>query len=1422
MNKIFNKELLQNKKILYSLVVFITLFFIHQIINNFTIINNIVKIVIDLAIFLAAIVTIIKYYKEDVKNKNRIEIPPSENNKIIEPTSLSTSFVKSTDDLNNLADTSFLETPLFPTYNKHWDYIYSNEIYFDEKMKIELSDSYSFYFIKGKPGAGKSTFLLWTISNILSDDNNQFKQVIFLNPVNFLNDHSWIKNINKFDNTNTILVIDAIWRGLENKDIVVQKMSQLFSIVKGEKEIDDKIVGPFNILITIRDDEFESVLSHSELASIPLSIIKSTDISNDDKKLKSIIEKYIESYEVKYNDKNENTINKLIYKSDSNPFYIRLVFEDIKKTQAVFNEELVDNIPKGYHNYIWRIISKSYLKEDDSTFPFILLLLINSTYKFSSDLFHLIDKIVNKRNKNRELINNFINSFCIYSNHSELNFQLKEYSIDIHFKSAIFEAMKNSTMVDLSFRSSVDRFIEINNSQFNTTKESIELKLETHLKDGLKEITDINYCYDFAKLSPENLEKAINIFVDKRKETKLNNELLEALCNKLYLLCIEHATKARKDYKNDEVQKYYELAFDKLDLKSEKIDLTAYSGYITKHIIYHHKNNSDEFNFWKNKVIELINSALEIDDTDKIIWQTKALFYKEIGMFNEADDAFKKTLEIDPEHIPSINAYALFLKQLAKFEWVRDPKKSKEYFDNAEEQFNLALLKFSELKDVVNNPQYQRIEMQLKNSYANFLQSKTEWYSSYTERIEIDTKVEEVFEEILNKYPEHGHSVNNYAHFLINKAKILPKYRRNFDNLIKAETMLSDFIKNERSKKSLSYYMALHLLGRYLYTIKAAKIKSKPIDFNSAINYLKESGKSFEIKHNSIVLNELGQLYLKQSLGSPDRDNLLELAKDSFKKSIEILKENKHNALHLGKVFLNLAKIYSFQSDTKSSLDCIDKSIIIADKYSCLPFDYYFTLVELANNFFYENDYSMAVIIYNKALAVYNDLHGEDTKLDPSIIYLRLGELSLKTNNYENAVLYFDKTLENCNEAIFFTNIRLSIKKIMKRIQQSRQPELYNKLLSMRLYCSMQAKLIEPENYKNYVDYGIDLNWSKKYSEAAEVFSEAILLLEQKTSDNPSSDLIEQIGRFYFEKGFSFSELGESEKAEEAFQKALILDKSSISYFRYTKYLLNKNKLKEAFNAFENVIRLYDDLSEIKKEKLFESLREVIKDVAYAYEKSMDNINSSHFFKLCADLYYYDHDSKKSEILGTIAQKFRDHGNLKTSRRIFIQSLRKDSANVKNLSQLGKVSFDLGLYLESAQLLHHSLELRNGIEKQEKWFYENDEKLHQKCLSKIKENHSYSAANNFYESIINDSILLEFESNYKEAKNKINEFYDDFRTNVSNDSLTSEVLMLAADSLWGHCEFEKAIKIKESVSQIEKGKLESIVLDAIIWKNLDS
>jgi tetratricopeptide (TPR) repeat protein len=215
---------------------------------------------------------------------------------------------------------------------------------------------------------------------------------------------------------------------------------------------------------------------------------------------------------------------------------------------------------------------------------------------------------------------------------------------------------------------------------------------------------------------------------------------------------------------------------------------------------------------------------LKIDENDIITRQTLALFYKEIGMFKEADNEFKKTLEIDSEHIPSINAYALFLKQLAKFEWVRDPKKSKEYIDNAEEQFNSALLKFSEFKDVENNPQYQRIEMQLKNSYANFLQSKTEWYSSYTERIEIDTKVEEVFEEILNKYPEHGHSVNNYAHFLINKAKILPKYRRNIDNLIKAETMLSEFITKERSKKSLSFYMALHLLGRYLYTIKAGAL----------------------------------------------------------------------------------------------------------------------------------------------------------------------------------------------------------------------------------------------------------------------------------------------------------------------------------------------------------------------------------------------------------------------------------------------------------------------------------------------------------------------------------------------------------------------------------------------------------------------
>jgi len=1412
---------LTNKRFLIIFFILLLVFIIYQAFFNFVIVSNLVKIIIDLTIFLAALVTVLKYLPSKKKEEDK-SIP--DNFKIENHSLSSVSVINNLSDLNNIANSSFLETPLHPTYNKDWNYIYENEIYFEEKQKINLSSNFCIYFLIGKAGAGKSTFLLWNISKLLSDESNQFKKIVFINPENFLHDNSWIKKISDYDNKSTLLVIDALWRGLENVNDVSKKLLELFTIVRGNKEYNENIVGPFNVFITIRDDEIGNVFSRSEFASFPSSLYQKIEVNNNESTLRKIIDNYIKSYKINSTENlSLNLINKLISKSEGNPFYIRLVFEDIKRqeNEKLELDDFFNSIPTGYLNYLWKNISK-YYGNKDLLFPFIFLLLSNTSAKFTSDFFNFIDKVLTGDNNNYALINKFISTFCISTGNKEKNLNLFEYTIENHFKTAILQAIENSSLIENRFRSTVDYFILIKDTQFNTLKEKIITALEDHLNNGFKEIADINYCRDLAKFSPDKLAKAIDIFINKGKESSLDNLLIESLRNQLYLLCIEHAARARKKYKNTKVQKYYELAFDKLGVRTEKIDLTAYSGFITKHIIYLHKNNSEEFNFWKNKVIELINSALKIDENDIITRQTLALFYKEIGMFKEADNEFKKTLEIDSEHIPSINAYALFLKQLAKFEWVRDPKKSKEYFDNAEEQFNSALLKFSELKDVANNPQYQRIEMQLKNSYANFLQSKTEWYSSYTERIEIDTKVEEVFEKILDKYPEHGHSVNNYAHFLINKAKILPKYRRNFDNFKKAETMLLEFITKERSKKSLSYYMALHLLGRYLYTIKAAKIKSKPIDFNSAIEYLKESGESFEIKHNSIVLNELGQLYLKQSMRSPDRDNLLKLAKDSFKRSIEILKENKHNALHLGKVFLNLAKLYSFQSDTKSSLDCIEKSIIIADKYSCLPFDYFFTLVELANNFFYENDYSMAEIIYNKALAVYNNLHGEDTKLDPSIIYLRLGELSLKTNNYENAVLYFDKTLLNCNEAIFFTNIRLSIKKIMKRIQQSRQPELYNKLLSMRLYCSKQAKLIEPGNYKNYVDYGIDLNWSKQYSEAVEVFSEAILLLEQKNSDNPSPDLIEQIGRFYFEKGFSFSELGESEKAEESFQKALNLDKSSISYFRYTKYLLHQNKLKEAFNAFENVIRLYDDLSEIKKEKLFESLHEVIKDLAFKYEEMEMYSDSSRFFEICSDLYFYDKDSRKSEILGSIGLQFKRHKNLITSRRIFIQSIRKDPNNAKNLSQLGELSFGLGLFMEASKFLYHSLQLRRNQELQESEFYENDKKIYELCQTKIQE-HFYDALNNnYYESIINESILLELDNKNLEAKEKINQFYDDFNNNKSKDSITPEQLMLAADSLWYHGETDKAITIKQIIHNIKKGKLESIVLDAIIWKKLVS
>ena len=90
---------------------------------------------------------------------------------------------------------------------KTWSNV-KEEIDFSRLQPIDLSLQYRVFFITGKPGAGKSTYTLWSLDEYLRN-KKMFNKIIFLNPDAY---EQWAEDLYKYDSRETLLVVDALRR----------------------------------------------------------------------------------------------------------------------------------------------------------------------------------------------------------------------------------------------------------------------------------------------------------------------------------------------------------------------------------------------------------------------------------------------------------------------------------------------------------------------------------------------------------------------------------------------------------------------------------------------------------------------------------------------------------------------------------------------------------------------------------------------------------------------------------------------------------------------------------------------------------------------------------------------------------------------------------------------------------------------------------------------------------------------------------------------------------------------------------------------------------------------------------------------------------------------------------------------------------
>jgi len=619
------------------------------------------------------------------------------------------------------------------------------EIYFSNLIKpIDLSTGHKVFFITGKQDAGKSTYILWSFSKHLQERSWPFKKIVFLNP-----DTSdlWALDLKKYKPKETLLVIDALYRrsGLDtdsdtNDKDFKSRWSSLFKLALAnirtiEDGGDERDIGPFKILATIRDDEYE-YLKRLVTEEFRKHYFSEHEITPE---FREILGRFLEVRGVPYYQKDfdEDLIEQLKSQSKGSVSYIRRVVESLKKAKEKFSKDALKKFPPGTANFIWDTIVKSYYLENDDVIPFLLLLLLKTDKYFSEYLLRFVGKTLGQKGTKGKVLKRIeilIKKYLCPDETKTL------FTLESDWKISLRKGLEQSDEISHDYYDIISSYRRIRDEDFNRLCENISEKLKERLQEGFKDNADILLCIDLAKLklpeSEESLEIATDIYIN--HSSKLSPDKREYIQKELCKLWINSAWKYKTQHDDEKVIPCYENAFYKLGVRNDRRALHAYACYLLERILPNCDYGTTKWQECKEKIEKLYNEVIELKLDDPISYQALALFYAEVEEEKKAEKTFEDALKVGPAHIPTMQAYAIFLKTMGKREWTRNCEKALEYYRRAEDQFKEAKrILENERGKPSQHKKIEEVEKRLLNAYALFLIDKTA-YVEEDERKEID------------------------------------------------------------------------------------------------------------------------------------------------------------------------------------------------------------------------------------------------------------------------------------------------------------------------------------------------------------------------------------------------------------------------------------------------------------------------------------------------------------------------------------------------------------------------------------------------------------------------------------------------------------------------------------------------------------
>jgi tetratricopeptide (TPR) repeat protein len=1348
--------------------------------------------------------------------------PPNPKEKTLPKPSILPFFeVKNIDQLEEVASTiPFMENPVVGkfvdiTERRTWSRV-KNEVDFSKQQPLDLSSPHKIFVIKGKPGIGKSTYMLWSLDESLRNKSWIFNKIIFLNPDSNAY-YMWAEMLSKYDPKQNLLVIDALKRGADTDEVFKERCFHLFKLATGEEQIGEKTIGPFKVLTTLRDDEYTDLVKQKKFESVS-SITFPYEITPEKLDLEKILKNYLRFYNVsnKVPASKENAIFEQVRsKSAGLPFYIRQLVADLHTKKKDFSEKTLKEYPTGMVNLIWQTIKKGYYLEDDNVIPFLLLLLLHTNKYFSTHYFNFaVEKLSQKElRKNVRIKIENLKSFYFQSSFDITELKDSEcFTLDSHWKSSLKDGLDQPEIVEDQCRHIANSYIRIEKEKFQRLKEEIATGLENHLQGGFKDKADIFMCIDLAKMGEEYLENATEIYCNTSQSSKLAKDYIDHAREELYGLWISTAWKYRAVHNDekvgDRVILCYTNAFDKLGVRTEFKQLSAYAYYLQTRILPKFKHGTQEFQDWIEKIENLHKEVIDLQLAqgikDPISHQTLALFYNSIGEHKKAEDSFEKSIQIDSSRIHTLQSYAIFLKDMGNIEWYRDRIKALEYYKKAQHLFETgrSLLRVKE-KGKLSKEDKQN-EKELLNAYAIFLMDQAGWQATIDEKRKYDEMADSLFLEVLNKYPDHKESINKYADFLMKYGWILPKYKHG-KNLEEAEKRLNSHIDNSKKKNKPPDPVALNTLAILLYKFKPQFKRSTP-DFENASRHLRESAeftKNFNPKQSSIAYHELGRVYMKWAKFLEDDQNeyniKMDLAEKALQKAVE-LPESPMNFMHLSKVYLTYSFYSTYKRQKEQAKVYRNKAFELVKQNQMVPLYYYFLFNKMGDDLI-EEEPEEAIEFYAKAKEA-----GIELSLKNSYPYFKLGECYKGIGDIENALENYLKSAKIENSFKRYGAIRNLIKQIMQDydIRKSAQP-IYERCLQARRECSKKAYELNPDFWKNCGDYGEDLLELREYERAIPVFEKGInLILKSEELDEVNKN--KSLSWFYEKIGFSYKDNGNIPRAEEFLNKSVEIDNSAIGYFRMSGWMFELEKYKETIIAFEKIAEKFT-FSEKDKEEIFPFLDEVLEKIAISYEKLQEEDVASIFWKYYADISFYSRSQKSSSVCGIVGNKFLKMNIFHEARECFLKAIRSDLGSIKNFSQLGYVDYKLQRWEECMICSDHAF---NSDRKDSR-----DKRQYIACQQKHERNLRIYDFEKI-EDLLDIAIIEELRGENEKAL----KYYSDALAKLDKHEFQNEastsIYEFIGDSFWALGKKNDALNVYKKVKEKAIG-YEKIIAEAIYW-----